>query len=84
MIEQYDNLECRCRILGHTVPFKYCRTVQDRLPCSKIMDCWFRRIPVQDFIKNNYSEEEIKQILGQPHSKMESLMNMIERIKKNS
>jgi hypothetical protein len=48
------------------------------------MDCWFRRIPVQDFIKNNYSEEEIKQIFSQPDSKMESLMNMIEKIKKNN
>lgn len=84
MIEQYDNLECRCRMLGHNVPFKYCRTVQTRLPCPKIIDCWFRRIPIQDFIKNNYNQEELTQILVQPKLKMDSLMDMIEKMKKTN
>lgn len=84
MIKQYDNLEYRCRMLGHNVPFKYCRTVQEKLPCSKIIDCWFRRIPIEDFIKNNYNEEEIKQILVQPKSKMVSLVDLIEKIKRNN
>ncbi len=69
-------------MLGNNVPFKYCRTVQNRLPCPKIIDCWFRRIPIEDFIKKNYSKEEIKQILAQPQSKMESLINMMGENKK--
>lgn len=72
------------QMLGHNVPFKYCRTVQARLPCFEIIDCWFRRITIQDFIKNNYSKEELTQILIQPKSKMDSLVDMIEKIKKNN
>ncbi len=84
MIEQYDKLESRCRLLGHNVPFKYCRTVQNRLPCSKIFDCWFRRLPIQDFIRNNYTEEELTKILFRPKAKMDSLVDMMEKIiKKN-
>ena len=84
MIEQYDNFECRCRMLGHDVSFKYCRTVQNRLPCYKIIDCWFRRIPIEDFIKNNYTEEELRQILLQPKSKISLLVDLITKSKKNN
>jgi len=84
MIKQYDHLECRCRMLGHHVPFKYCRTVQEKLPCFKIIDCWFRKIPIHDFIKNNYNEEEIEQMLISPKSKMASLIDLIEKAKRDN
>ena len=83
MSEKYDNLECRCKVLGHFVPFKYCRIVQNKLPCSEIMDCWFRIIPVEKFIRNNYSEEEIKQFLAQPKSKINLIMDLIEKNNKD-
>jgi hypothetical protein len=39
---------------------------------------------MQDFIKNNYTEEELAQILVQPKSKMDSLVDLIEKIKENN
>ena len=80
MIEQYDEEVCRCRMLGHDVPFRYCRTGNGR-PCSKIFDCWYERMPVEDFIRRHYSQEEIDQILSPPKPKIVTLVELIEKAK---
>ncbi|MCD6388645.1 MAG: hypothetical protein J7L69_04475 [Desulfobulbaceae bacterium] len=81
MIEKYDKKECYCRMLGHFLPFRYCRTMQNGLPCGKILDCWFRILPIQTFIEENYSQEEREMIFEPPKPKMVSLAEMIERSK---
>ena len=73
-----------CRMLGHHLQFKYCRTVKDGLPCHKVLDCWFEQFPVEEFIKKNYTEEELKTILAPPPAKMDSLLDMIKKAKKNT
>ena len=82
MIEEHDNLEARCRMLGHQVPFKYCRTVNNNIPCRKIFDCWFEIIPIKDFINRNFSKEVIQNILAPPTPKMTSILNLVEESKK--
>ena len=58
--------------------------MQNRLPCSGIMDCWFRMIPIEDFIINNYKEEEIQKFLTQPGPKINLILNMAEKAGKNN
>ncbi len=83
-IDIYDTEEGYCRMLGHYVPFKYCRTVKDGLPCHRVLDCWFERLPVEAFIAANYSEDEQKKIFEQPQPKIASLLEIIKRAKKNA
>lgn len=66
--EAKDQLQQYCRSLGHRVPFEYCRTMNADLPCRSVMDCWQSVFPVEEFIRNQYSEEEIKTFLhpGKP------------------
>ncbi len=78
MIEQYDEKEGYCKMLGHFLTFDYCRSSNKGLPCSKILDCWFQHFPVQEFISNNYSEEEQKQIFQAPKLKILSLGEILE------
>ncbi len=82
MIDQYDNEEGYCRMLGHRLPFKYCRSVNDGLPCRKVMDCWFDVFPVLQFLSDNFSEEELKSIFcAEPKTRMVSLIEIINKVK---
>lgn len=82
MIEEHDNKTVRCRRLGHEVNFKYCRIMNNRLPCSSIVGCWQSQVDIGRFLNDHYSEEEIAQVLTPPKSKMESLVELVEKAKK--
>jgi hypothetical protein len=78
-------MERRCPRLGGPVVFKYCKTAGDEgLPCFKIMDCWWERFDIQNYLKNNYSEASIERFLNtRPPSKVVSLIDLIEKAKKS-
>ena len=78
-INVFDEKEGYCRILGHHLRFSYCRSCQEGLPCFKILDCWFEKFGVQEFIEKNYSAEEIEQFLRKPKPKMQTLMTLIQQ-----
>ena len=74
LIEENDTRERYCRMLGHQVPFHYCRTVKEALPCGKIRDCWFELIPVDDFLETHYGVEERQRIFSPPPSRMQVIL----------
>ncbi|HQI01426.1 MAG TPA: hypothetical protein PLF54_06800 [Deltaproteobacteria bacterium] len=71
----------RCSMLGHQVPFEYCRQCSNSLPCRKIIDCWSHEIDVRRYLEKKYTPEEIRQILSPPKPK---LLQIIEIAKKAS
>ncbi|MEN8200942.1 MAG: hypothetical protein ABFR63_12810 [Thermodesulfobacteriota bacterium] len=79
MKDQFDREEGYCKMLGHFLTFDYCRSTNKGLPCSKVLDCWFQRFPVQDFIKDHYSAEEQKKIFTAPKTKVASLSEILEQ-----
>ncbi len=81
-MDTYDKEEGYCRTLGHYVPFRYCRSVRNGVPCHRILDCWFERIPAEEYLREHYTEEEIADILKPPVSKLVSLVELIEKAKK--
>lgn len=78
-MNRYDKHKSYCRMLGHEVPFTYCRAVKDNLPCSKIMDCWFGKIDIEEYMKENFTEEELEVIFAAPKPKMVSIYDMIKQ-----
>lgn len=82
MIKKYDKKETYCRMLGHVLSFQYCRTMQEGVPCGRILDCWFKVLPIQKFIQENYSEEKQKLIFEPPKPKMISLVDILEKARK--
>ena len=78
-MNSYDSEEIYCRKLGHHLSFKYCRLVNEQLPCPKLADCWFQQLPIQDFLKQNYTKDEINRIFSPPSDKMSSLLNLIKK-----
>ncbi|MCK4765738.1 MAG: hypothetical protein KAW12_26300 [Candidatus Aminicenantes bacterium] len=79
MIEEHDSKEIYCRILGHHLGFKYCRSAANGLPCRKLPDCWFEVFPVQAFMEKHFSKEEIDSVLAPPKPKLSSLLEAIKR-----
>jgi len=83
-IEEHDERNIRCRMLGHELTFGYCRRPGRDLPCSKIFDCWHETFAVEEFIHDHYTEEQIQQILAPPKPKMISLLELIQQAQKNA
>ncbi len=86
-IDHFDKEELYCRKLGHHLTFDYCRSEHNGLPCPKIRDCWFEKIPIDDYLEQNFKPEEIAYIFEPPKPKITSIFEIIQKAqaaKKNS
>ena len=68
-------------MLGHEVPFSYCREPGKDLPCRKVLDCWFETFDVNGFIRTFYTDDQIKQMLAPPADKMLTIVDLIQQAK---
>jgi len=83
MIEEYDALIIRCPMLGGEVPFRYCRTVNEELPCRKIIICWEFRIKIGEFLSEHYSLDQIERALApSAKTRLDTILELIEKAKK--
>ncbi len=73
----YDDRQVYCRMLGHVLGFRYCRTMREGLPCGRILDCWFELMDIRKFVADNYSEEERARIFTPAPSRLETLYRVV-------
>jgi len=78
-MHRFDQESIYCRKLGHHLNFSYCRSERRGKPCRKIIDCWFEKIPIQDFLADFYSPEEIQEILKPPAPKLNYILELIKQ-----
>ena len=83
-LDGHDDKKKYCRMLGHEIAFSYCRQTTSRQPCRKIFDCWFETFDIEGFMKEHFSDEELKALLAPPKPKMTSLVELIRQAQKNS
>jgi hypothetical protein len=82
-IEEHDALIIYCPQLGGEIPFRYCRMVNEDLPCRRIIVCWEFRIEISKFLGEHYSMDQIQRALAPPtKTRMEILIELIEKAKK--
>ncbi len=82
MIEEYDALIIYCPQLGE-IPFRYCRTVNEDLPCRRARVCWEFKIEISKFLSEHYSFDQIGRALGPPtKTRLETILELIEKAKK--
>jgi hypothetical protein len=87
MTTDTDNLERRCPRLGNRVSFQYCLDYgsEGRLPCWKIIDCWWEIFDIRTYLKDKFSEEEVSALeQAKPKPKITSLVELINQAKKRS
>ena len=84
MIEEHNALIIYCPQLGGEVPFRYCRTVNDSLPCRKTLVCWEFRLEISRFLSEHYSSDQIERVLTPPtKTRIETILELIEKAKKS-
>jgi hypothetical protein len=84
-IQPDDDLEIRCRKLGHQIRFSYCRGENNGLPCFKTLDCWYPFFQVEEFLQRHLSQEEFVEAFGKPQKpKVLSLVELIEQAQKKT
>lgn len=79
MIEQFDELEGYCRTLGHYLSFRYCRRQNQDLPCATIRDCWFERLPIDQFLERHYSPEQLAGLQAPAQGKLNTILGLLPR-----
>ena len=79
MKTEFDDVKGYCRMLGHMLTFRYCRSVNDELPCRKVMDCWYDKFPVQEFLSENYTEEELKKAFGMQQNRLSTIISIVQK-----
>ncbi|UCG63401.1 MAG: hypothetical protein JSW12_11955 [Deltaproteobacteria bacterium] len=82
MIELHDDKTIRCPRVGGEVNFRFCRFENNLLPCRWIAGCWQTQMDINTFLQDHYSKEELDRIFVPPKSKIESLVDLIEKAKK--
>jgi predicted adenine nucleotide alpha hydrolase (AANH) superfamily ATPase len=83
MIKEHDALIIRCPQLGGEVPFRYCRTVNEDLPCRRMMVCWEFRIEISKFLDEHYSLDQIQSTLTPSNkTRLDTILELIEKAKK--
>ncbi len=84
MLTQHDALSRRCPMLGHEIPFSYCRQPGQDVPCRKILDCWYESIDIRSFVTQNYSEEICNSLGQPPKPKALSILELVEQARRNA
>ena len=82
MIEQHDEKMIRCPRVGGEVNFRFCRFENNMLPCRFIAGCWQGQMDIEALLREHYSEKELERIFAPPKPKIESLVGLIEKVKK--
>ncbi len=82
LISTHDERETRCPMLGHGVPFNYCRKLQTNLPCRKIADCWFETFDIKAYLLRHFNHQEIKEFTRPSQPKLASLIELMEKAQK--
>ena len=82
----YDDLKDEmiyCRLLGHEVPFSYCRRPGSDVFCRNITGCWEGKIDIHSFLAANYTSEQIAEGFKPKAPKLETLLDLIQKAKEN-
>jgi hypothetical protein len=84
MLTENDTLSRHCPMLGHEVPFSYCRQPGQEIPCRRMFDCWWETIDIRAFVADNYNEEIQNIMLQPPKPKILSLIEIQEQVRKRN
>lgn len=79
-----DDRNRHCPILGHLVPFAYCRAPASRLPCRRVFDCWWETFDVESFIHAHFDESDVERTLSPGPGKASLLLELIEKARKSA
>jgi hypothetical protein len=63
------------------VTFGYCRAVADGLPCGRVLDCWFEVFEVAEYVRENYSADELRRVFKPPEGKVAQILGILKEVR---
>ena len=62
------------------IEFSYCTSMNDGLPCRNIIGCWKERTDIIVFLKEKFTDEELRKIFsGPPKSRVDRIIESIDK-----
>jgi len=62
------------------VKFTYCSSLNENMPCRNIIGCWKNRVDIIAFLKENFSDEDLKKIFsGPPKTRIDRIIDSIKK-----
>ncbi len=80
-MNRYDDKKIYCRRLGHHVAFSYCRQASSGMVCRGIVDCWFERIPIREYLEQHFTTEQLRVVFQPPKPKVSQILDIVARVK---
>ena len=80
VIEQHDEKMIRCTRVGGEINFRFCHYENNMLPCRFIVGWRQTHKDINEFLTEHYSEEELERIFVPRKPKMESLVDLMEKV----
>jgi hypothetical protein len=77
----YDDLNTRCPMLGHLVPFTYCMAPGSELPCRRVLDCWHEKIDIKAYLEDILTPQQMNTITAPPQQKVMQLLDLVQKAK---
>jgi hypothetical protein len=78
----FDQIEARCPRMGHQINFGYCRSMDNGLPCSHAINCFYYTFPVEEYFRRVLKEETFARIfLAEKPGRYESFLKTLSEAK---
>jgi SH3-like domain-containing protein len=71
-------------MLGHDVPFSYCREPGREVPCGRVMDCWREVFDVEGWVQSHFTAAQIAEITAPRQDKVATLVELIEQARRRA
>ncbi len=79
-----DQYTIHCPRLGHQIPFSYCRSENQGLPCFKIIDCWYDHFLIEEFLREELAGKDWDEVFKHPlKPKLALLAELIDKARKH-
>ena len=52
------------------------------LPCSRILDCWFDKLPVHEYLQLHYSPAELERAFAPPKPRIVQILEAVEEARR--
>jgi hypothetical protein len=75
-------MDIYCNQLGMVIELSYCTSLNEGLPCRNIIGCWKERIDIIAFLREKFTDEELKKVFsGPPKSRIDRIIESVKKEK---
>jgi len=71
-------------MLGHEIPFGYCRSPASPTPCRNVVGCWKHAFDVEGFLRTHVAADQLAAMQAPRKDKAATLVELIQRARRTA